>query len=586
MQQHPYMELEDKAFWKTAVFQPLADRQKFKNLIDYMIPNGQAKIASIGSCFAQHVGGWLSGSGYQFLRSELTESPHSSFATGNIYTPRELIQWLEMSKPNNTSMLEAGVYEDDGAWYDLLRPSVRVNGFPTLEKLSSDRVDCCVEIVQTIREADVFIFTLGLTETWHDKNDLFYPTCPVVISGFFNDAEYQFHNFSYEELYRDMSHLRRELLDLNPDLSILLTVSPVPLTATASGHHVLVANGFSKSTLRSVAGQFSNDHQDVYYFPSFELITTQQYLDPRFEKNMRTVTPAGVQLVMTHFQGVLAPRDNMDSNEISARARTAIEVVCDEEMIAAAQQINPDVSAMSGIASELEPSTCLILVGDSHIGKLSRALNRLGVPHSGGMIMDGSHFANHNFVMCDEEHFVPLQSANSRSLWSKALNAIKECEKTEQTPIVLTNIGLQTHQNIDRFGKWLATRHGSRDQVATAQDMADFLMEDQRNQVQILYSLRKSGAEVWALSDPMFYRCFSEWEHLEAISQLYMSTFKAFMAELEVGFVDLRELFTIEGLDLENYKSEVVFSDGEADWCHGNDQYYDWVASLVSQIGK
>jgi hypothetical protein len=86
MQQHPYMELEDKAFWKTAVFQPLADRQKFKNLIDYMIPNGQAKIASIGSCFAQHVGGWLSGSGYQFLRSELTESPHSSFATGNIYT--------------------------------------------------------------------------------------------------------------------------------------------------------------------------------------------------------------------------------------------------------------------------------------------------------------------------------------------------------------------------------------------------------------------------------------------------------------------------------------------------------------------
>ena len=36
--------------------------------------------------------------------------------------------------------------------------------------------------------------------------------------------------------------------------------------------------------------------------------------------------------------------------------------------MSAAQQINPDVSAMSGIASELEPSTCLILVGDSHIG--------------------------------------------------------------------------------------------------------------------------------------------------------------------------------------------------------------------------
>ena len=114
MQQHPYMELEDKAFWKTAVFQPLADRQKFKNLIDYMIPNGQAKIASIGSCFAQHVGGWLSGSG---ISSSKRINRKSTFKLRNWehYTPRELIQ-AEMSKPNNTSMLEAGVYEDDGAW--------------------------------------------------------------------------------------------------------------------------------------------------------------------------------------------------------------------------------------------------------------------------------------------------------------------------------------------------------------------------------------------------------------------------------------------------------------------------------------
>ena len=48
MQEHPYVELEDKSFWKTAVGQPLADKQKFKGLIDYMIPNAQAKIASTG----------------------------------------------------------------------------------------------------------------------------------------------------------------------------------------------------------------------------------------------------------------------------------------------------------------------------------------------------------------------------------------------------------------------------------------------------------------------------------------------------------------------------------------------------------
>ena len=308
--QHPYMDLGARAFWKTAVAQPLANKQKLANLHGDLIPNAQMKIASVGSCFAQHVGGWLSAAGYRFLSSKLLESSNSSFATGNIYTPRALTQWLEMSKPNNTPMLEAGIYEAGGVWYDLLRPTFRGDGFPTLQQLLSDRADCVAEILETICEADLFIFTLGLTEAWHDQNGLIYPSCPGIICGEFNDQEYQFHNFSYEELCSDILKLREELLGLNPGLRILLTVSPVPLTATASGQHVLVANGYSKSTLRAVAGQLSNQFDDVYYFPSYELITTQHYPDPRFEENMRTVTEAGVQLVMNHFQDVLPHGSN------------------------------------------------------------------------------------------------------------------------------------------------------------------------------------------------------------------------------------------------------------------------------------
>ena len=88
------------------------------------------------------------------------------------------------------------------------------------------------------------------------------------------------------------------------------------------------------------------------------------------------------------------------------------------------------------------------------------------------------------------------------------------------------------------------------------------------------------------VSDPMFYRCFSEWEFLEDISKLYMTTFKAFMSELGIEFLDLRAHFTLAGLDLDHYKSEVVFKDGEPDWCHGNDKYYEWVASVVSQTWR
>ena len=176
------------------------------------------KIASVGSCFAQHVGGWLSAAGYRFLSSKLLESSNSSFATGNIYTPRALTQWLEMSKPNNTPMLEAGIYEAGGVWYDLLRPTFRGDGFPTLQQLLSDRADCVAEILETICELVVYLYAgvnRGLARPkWSDLSIM-----PGIICGEFNDQEYQFHNTLRSSVAT--FKLREELLGLNPGLRIL-----------------------------------------------------------------------------------------------------------------------------------------------------------------------------------------------------------------------------------------------------------------------------------------------------------------------------------------------------------------------------
>lgn len=58
----------------------------------------------------------------------------------------------------------------------------------------------------------------------------------------------------------------------NPKGKIIVTVSPVPLGLTFSGKNIAVANSHSKSVLRAAAQSFADNHGNVDYFPSYELV--------------------------------------------------------------------------------------------------------------------------------------------------------------------------------------------------------------------------------------------------------------------------------------------------------------------------
>jgi len=53
----------------------------------------------------------------------------------------------------------------------------------------------------------LFIFTLGLTEAWKDKNGIFYPACPGVVCGEFDNSVYSFYNFTFDEIKSDLEKL-------------------------------------------------------------------------------------------------------------------------------------------------------------------------------------------------------------------------------------------------------------------------------------------------------------------------------------------------------------------------------------------
>ncbi len=326
---HPYLSVPPEGFWKTAV----ADRSPFEisNLWAPKFPiTPDSRIVTAGSCFAQHFGRALVARGYNWLDAE--PGPHGlspqqrhdyhygafSFRTGNIYTPRMMRQWLQWALGHADVPDE--VWQKDGRYFDPFRPAVEPGGFSSPDELRLSRADTLAAIRESVVQANVFVFTLGLTEAWQSADGLAeYAVCPGTVAGTFDAERHKFVNHPYRALVSEMTAIVKLLTRANRSVKILLTVSPVPLTATATGHHVLLASSHSKSMLRAVVGAMADSYPAVDYFPSYEFITNPVFRGMFFGPNMRSVTQAGVDFVMANFF-----RDQATAYPPAPRRRTVV----------------------------------------------------------------------------------------------------------------------------------------------------------------------------------------------------------------------------------------------------------------------
>jgi hypothetical protein len=174
------------------------------------------RIATAGSCFAQHIAQRLSASGFHYL---VTESPHPMLQDcnisaynygvftaryGNVYTSRQLAQLLKRAY-GQFSPDEDVWPREDGRLIDPFRPQIQPNGFASIAEYEADRTQHFAAIRRAIETLDVFVFTLGLTETWVSRSDgAAYPLCPGVAGGSFDENRYAFLNLSVADVARDM----------------------------------------------------------------------------------------------------------------------------------------------------------------------------------------------------------------------------------------------------------------------------------------------------------------------------------------------------------------------------------------------
>ena len=309
---NPYTTLPQSAFWKTGVAQenPNAIEGIYKKKFD--IPP-KAKIATAGSCFAQHISHHLKKNGYNVLDVEppppsLPKDLRQKFGYsmysaryGNIYTVRQLMQLAQEVagewSPQNY------IWEKDGRFFDALRPAVEPQGLSSLNDVQCHRHFHVSRVKELFKKLDVLILTLGLTEMWVDKKyGTVYPTAPGVVAGQFDEDSFEFQNPNFRSINRDMREFVKVMKRIrkNKDFKMILTVSPVPLTATASGNHVLSSTVYSKSVLRAIAGYWA-EKDFVDYFPSYEIVTNPRNHSTGFSDNLRSVRSETVDVVMRHF---------------------------------------------------------------------------------------------------------------------------------------------------------------------------------------------------------------------------------------------------------------------------------------------
>jgi hypothetical protein len=213
-------------------------------------------VVAFGSCFAANISNYLSVRGYNILTKARTEAYVSTMGDGmvNTYAIRQQFEW---------------------AWEGRQPKAELWHGYDSRAFGYSE--DVRVATRELFDAADVFIITLGLSEVWYDEptGEVFWRAVPFTKH---DPTRHKFRVTTVDENKANLLAVHRLIRTHRPDAAIILTLSPVPLTATFRNVSCITANAVSKSILRVAVDEFlrsiSATDAGAHYFPSYEIVTT------------------------------------------------------------------------------------------------------------------------------------------------------------------------------------------------------------------------------------------------------------------------------------------------------------------------
>ena len=235
--------------------------------IDFPIPASPfpithaSKVVSLGSCFAQTIGSKM-----QAAKFDLLVNPF-----GTLFHPLNLADLLKQAI-SAAQMDPAGVVEREGVFVHYAAHSDVKGG--TRTELEENYTCQMLALHHSLKEATHLVLTLGTAWIYQHKEFGRVANChkqPAVL--------FEKKLSSLEELEMGLRPVLKLLTELNPNLKIILTLSPVRHTKEG-----ISENQLSKSLLRVLCAQLEQQLEAATYFPAYEILV-DELRDYRFYKS-------------------------------------------------------------------------------------------------------------------------------------------------------------------------------------------------------------------------------------------------------------------------------------------------------------
>jgi hypothetical protein len=219
-----------------------------------------SQILTLGSCFADVVGN-------QLVNNKLQVSVNPF---GTLFNPLSIFKILS---PTYTQADERLYVQNSEAWvhYDF-HSQFSSNTSGELQQIINQKLGDIHS--HLIPQTSNLILTFGTSFIYKLLNPQVYvANCHKMPKNLFEKEL-----LSVKDICRGFAVLYRELKEINPNLRIILTVSPVRHTKDG-----MAENQVSKSILRAACHYLTTDYEDVEYFPSYEIMM-DDLRDYRFYK--------------------------------------------------------------------------------------------------------------------------------------------------------------------------------------------------------------------------------------------------------------------------------------------------------------
>lgn len=212
--------------------------------------NISSPILSIGSCFSDCMG-----QRFATHKFDVIANPF-----GTVYNPVSIFKLLEFSINKNYPK-ESSYVETQGLVSNFDFHSSFSAGQP--EKVKTDIQNAVDRIHKHLKKCEWIIITFGTAFVYRRKdNKDIVANCHKVPAGRFTKEL-----LTQKQIIESFEKVFEQLLTIQPDIKIIMTVSPVRHTKDT-----LEQNSVSKAILRVTCDTLEREYTNIQYFPSYEIM--------------------------------------------------------------------------------------------------------------------------------------------------------------------------------------------------------------------------------------------------------------------------------------------------------------------------